>query len=145
MKSTTFKHTLSILTLGLMGLAAGGAQAGWGYDHDAGYNASYRHAPNFSEQINARQDRQMQRIQAGFRNGMLTRFETRELMRQQAGIRDMERHFRSDDGRIDAREFQRLDHALDMAARNIRDEKTDRQARNGYGDTYAHDHRPWYN
>ena len=139
MKSTTFKHTLSILTLGLMRLAAGGAQAGWDHDRDHHHGPAFKQSQNFSQEVNARQEKQMQRIQAGFRNGALTRPEYRELMGQQANIREMERRFRSDDGRIDLREFKRLDHALDMAGRNIRDEKTDRQARNGY------DHRPWYN
>jgi hypothetical protein len=139
MKSTTFKHTLSILTLGLMGLAAGGAQAGWDHDRDHRHGPAFKQSQNFSQEVNARQEKQMQRIQAGFRSGALTQPEYRELMNQQANIREMERRFRMDDGKIDAREYQRLDHALDMAARNIRDEKTDRQARNN------HSPRPWYN
>jgi len=72
----------------------------------------------------------MERIQAGLRNGALTRNEYRTLMQEQAAIRDMERRFRAD-GRIDAREYQRLDHALDVASRNIRHERHDRQARYG--------------
>jgi uncharacterized membrane protein YebE (DUF533 family) len=52
-------------------------------------------------------------------------------MREQHDIRAMERRFRAD-GVIDAREFKRLDHALDVASRNIRAEKHDRQARNAY-------------
>lgn len=40
----------------------------------------------------------------------------------------MEQRFRAD-GVIDAREYQRLDHALDMACRNIKAEKHDYQAR----------------
>ena len=138
MKNTTLKHTLSVLTLGLMGLAAGGAHAGWDHNRDHRHGPDFKQSQQFSQEINARQDKQMQRIQAGFRNGVLTQFEYRELMRQQAGIREMEQRFRSDDGRIDMREFKRIDQALDMAGRNIRDEKTDRQARNG------HNH-PWYN
>lgn len=145
MNRTNFKLTLSAMALGLMSLAAGGAHADWGYDRGDRYGPGFQQSQDFSQTINARQDRQMGRIQAGFRNGALTRFEYRELMRQQAHIRDMERHFRSDDGKIDAREFQRLDHALDRASRNIRDEKMDHQARNGHGDSYGYDHRPWYN
>lgn len=139
MKSASLKHTLSVLTLGLMGLAAGGAHAGWDHNRDHRNGPDFKQSQQFSQQINARQNKQMQRIQAGFRNGVLTQFEYRELMRQQAGIREMEQRFRSDDGRIDGREFKRLDLALDRANANIRDEKTDRQARNSY------DHRPWYN
>lgn len=139
MKSTTFKSTLSILTLGLMGLAAGAAQAGWDHDRDYRHGPGFKQSQNFSQEINTRQNKQMQRIQSGYRNGALTHREYRELMNQQAHIREMERRFRMDDGRIDAREFKRIDHALDMAGRDIRDEKTDRQARNTY------DYHYWYN
>jgi hypothetical protein len=141
MKSTTFKHTLSVLALGLMGLAAGGVQAGWDHDHDHDYRhgQDFQQSQSFGQAINARQDKQMQRIQAGFRNGALTQYEYRELMGQQANIREMERRFRFDNGRIDAWEFKRLDRALDAAGHNIRDEKTDRQARNSYN------YHPWYN
>jgi hypothetical protein len=86
----------------------------------------------FSQQINARQDRQMERIQAGKREGNLRRAEFRNLMHEQREIRSMERYF-SADGMIDAREFKRLDHALDIASRNIRAEKQDRQVRSAYG------------
>ncbi|MEW6119044.1 MAG: hypothetical protein AB1593_03015 [Pseudomonadota bacterium] len=139
MNSTPFKKSLSILTLGIMGLAAGSAQAGWGDDH------GYHHGPNpqmsrmFGEKINQRQEQQMERIQAGFRNGKLTQREYRELVQEQRHIREMERHFRADDGRIDLREYQKLDRALDIASRNIMEEKQDRQARGGYA------YHPWYN
>jgi len=69
------------------------------------------------------------------RTGQLTRYEFRELMREQHDIRAMEQHFRSD-GRISAREFQRLDRALDVANGNIKVERHDRQARQAYG--YGH-------
>jgi hypothetical protein len=143
MKSTAFKTPLSLLTLGVMTLAAGGAQAGWGYDREFDHGFDRGHAFNqsrmFSQQIDERQERQMERIQAGFHNGKLTRPEFRELMREQREIRHMERTF-SADGRIDAREFARLDRALDEASRNIKDEKHDRQTRYGYND-----YRPWHN
>lgn len=139
MKSTSFKTTLSILTLGVMGLAAGGAQAGWGDDRGFNHGPAFQQSRMFSQQINERQERQMERIQAGFRGGKLTMPEFRELMREQNEIRDMERHF-SADGRIDAREYARLDRALDIASSNIKDENQDRQTRYGYNDN-----RPWHN
>jgi CRISPR/Cas system-associated endoribonuclease Cas2 len=139
MKSTSFKTTLSILALGVMGLATGGAQAGWGYDRGFNHGPDFNQSRMFSQQIDERQERQMERIQAGFHNGKLTRPEFRELMREQREIRHMERTF-SADGRIDAREFARLDRALDEASRNIKDEKHDRQTRYGYND-----YRPWHN
>ncbi|KAB2319778.1 hypothetical protein F8A86_07055 [Betaproteobacteria bacterium SCN1] len=122
MNSTLFKKTLSILAFGMLGLTAAGAQAAWGNGPSA--------QRGFSQDINQRQAQQMERIQAGLRNGALTRNEYRTLMQEQAAIRDMERRFRAD-GRIDAREYQRLDHALDVASRNIRHERHDRQARYG--------------
>jgi ribosomal protein L19E len=132
MKSTLIKQTLGLLALGL---AATGAHASWDR-HDQAYA---RHATQqsrfFAQQIDTRQDRQMDRIEAGMRQGRLTRAEYRKLMHEQREIRAMERHFRAD-GMIDAREFRRLDNALDVANSNIRDEKHDRQARNGYDTRY---------
>lgn len=129
MKSTLIKRTLGLLALGLV---ATGAQAGW--DHrDRVYD---RHAAQqsrvHSQEINARQDRQIERIEAGRRHGMLTRAEYRRLMQEQHEIRAMERHFRAD-GLIDGREFRRLERALDVASRNIRVQKHDHQARNTHG------------
>ena len=156
MKSNLMKKTLAVFALAGLGLVASGAQAdggrdgyfyghnqaqGWNGGHGGDHNPgrlAFQQSQVFSQQINARQDRQMERIQAGMRSGALTRGEFRELMREQQEIRSMERHFKAD-GIIDAREFQRLDRALDMASRNIRDEKHDRQARNAYG------HTAWFN
>jgi hypothetical protein len=128
MKSTLMKTTLGMLALGLM---TTGAQADWergGYGHHQAYLQQTR---AYSQQIDARQDRQAARIRSAMRAGYLTRFEFRELMQEQHQIRAMEHHFRSD-GRIDAREFQRLDRALDSASRTIQTEKHDRQARSAY-------------
>jgi uncharacterized membrane protein YebE (DUF533 family) len=138
MKSNLMKKTFGVLALGALGLMTTGAQAGWngeqaGWDRGHGHNGhAYQQSRMFSQQINARQDRQMERIQTGKREGNLRRAEFRELMYEQREIRAMERYF-SADGVIDAREFKRLDHALDIASRNIRaDKQDDRQARNAY-------------
>ena len=134
MKSNLMKKTFGVLTLGALGLMATGAHADWdrgGYGQGHSGHA-YQQSRMFSQQINARQDRQMERIQAGKREGTLRRAEFRELIREQQKISAMERHFRAD-GVIDALEFKRLDHALDIASRNIQAEKhDDRQARNAY-------------
>ncbi len=131
MKNTLIKTTLGILALGL---TAAGAQANWEPDGH-GHKQAYLQTKAYSQQINARQDRQMDRIQAGMRSGQITRAEFRELMHEQHMIRAMEQHFRAD-GRIGAREFQHLERALDVANRNIRAEKHDRQARQAYGHNY---------
>lgn len=93
---------------------------------------AYQQSQKFSQQVNARQTRQMDRIQAGKRSGSLTRYEFRELMQEHRQIRSMEQNFLAD-GIINPREFQRLDRALDQANRSIRSEKHDQQARNHHG------------
>ena len=141
MNSNLMKKTFGILALGALGLMATAAHADWdgtqasrdrdGYGQGHGGHA-YQQSQMFGQLINARQDRQMERIQAGRREGNLRRAEFRELMHEQREIRAMENYF-SADGVIDAREFRRLDHALDIASRNIQAEKhDDRQARNAY-------------
>lgn len=155
MKTSLMKKTLAVLAFASLGLVATGSQAGGsreGYDdghHQVrGWNGShaafdnqahqgrfaYQQSIAFGQQVDARQHRQMERISAGMRSGALTRGEFRQLMHEQREIRAMERNFQAD-GLIDAREFQRLDRALDVASHNIMDEKHDRQARNAYGYT----------
>lgn len=134
MKITALKPTFGTLALAGLLLASNGALAYWdtpGYEHHAVERSRW-----FSEQIDARQDRQRERIRAGLHDGRLSRGEFRELMNEQHRIRAMERHFRAD-GLIDEREFRRLDLALDRAGRNIREEKHDDQGR------YAYNASPW--
>lgn len=133
MKSTRMKTTLGVLALSTLGLIATSAQANWergGYGR--AQKQAYQQSQTYSQQINVRQDRQMERIRAGARKGSLTRAEFRELMREQQKIRAMEQHFRAD-GLIDGREFQRLDRALDIADLKIKAEKHDRPPRHAYG------------
>lgn len=158
MKSNLMKMTLTVLALGSLGLLATGAQAdGNRGGYGPGFNTSYGQiqdraqdrdhrrydseaflqSERFTQQVNARQERQMDRIQHGMRNGALTRFEFRDLMQEQREIRAMEQHFRAD-GILDAREFQRLDRTLDVASQNIRYEKHDRQERHAFASN------PWY-
>jgi uncharacterized protein HemX len=142
MKSNLMKATLGAWALAAgLGLATTSVQADWGQqqrtysNHGNRYDQQSRH---FQRQINVRQGQQMGRIQAGMRSGKLTRMEFRELMHEQHNIRAMEQHFRAD-GFINAREFHRLDQALDRASRNIREERHDRQVR------YAYGHAPRFN
>lgn len=135
MKTTLIKTRLGMLMLGGLSLMATAAQADWNRNDHPQVRHAYPQSQAYRQQINARQARQMDRIEAGNHNGSLTRHEVRALMREQHEIQAMERHFRAD-GIIDAREFQRLDHALNQADRNIRVERHDRQAR------YAYNARP---
>jgi hypothetical protein len=143
MKTNLMKKTLTALALASLGLVATGAQAdgnrgGFVYGHQGHDGHAYKQSRMFSQQINARQDQQLKRIKAGMRSGALTRGEFRELMHEQREIRSMERHFKAD-GFLDTHEFRRLDRALDLASRNIMEEKHDRQTRNTYG------HNPRFN
>lgn len=126
MKNSLMKKTFGILAMSLCGLTATTVQAGW--DHDGGGHSRASQTKAYGQQINARQDRQLERIEAGRRAGRLTRPELRVLMQEQRHIRRMERQVRAD-GRIGRREFERVDRALDIANRNIRAEQHDHQAR----------------
>ena len=139
MKSTLMKKTIVALAVGCLGLIATGAQAdgarggdGHGHgdrnDHGVQNGQHVRQSRIYGQQIDLRRSRQRQRILAGLRSGNLTHAEFHALMRQQLQIRTMERRFRAD-GRIDRREFQRLDHVLDVASRRITAESHDHQAR----------------
>ena len=130
MKTTLIKTRLGLLMLGGLSLLTTAAQADWGR-HDPRVEQVYQQSRTYSQQIHARQTRQMDRIEAGKRNGSLTRPEVRNLMREQRDIQTMTRHARAD-GLIDAREFRHLDRALDQADHNIRTERHDRQARYAY-------------
>lgn len=140
MKSTWIKNTLGLLALGLV---ATGAQAGWErHDHGYGYDHGYDHraiqqSRQFSQQVDARQERQMERIRVGLQEGRLTRAEFRRLKQEQREIRAMADYFRGD-GLIDAREFRRLDRALNEASDDIWAEKHDREARSRYADDYRY-------
>lgn len=154
MKTQLIKHTLVALALGGLGMLTTAAHAehgpfGEGRSVHASNNSdaySSRHdrrefhqSNQFIRQIDARQDRQRARLIAGKRSGELTRHEFRDLMAEQRDIRAMEQYFLAD-GIMDAREFRRIDRALDRAGRAIRSEKHDQQARNQRGG-----HGAWYN
>lgn len=114
MKPSFTKTSLGLLTLATLALGAGSATAGWQTPH----GQPYLHA------LEARQDRQHQRIHAGRENGELTRGEFRRLQREQREIRGLARHFAAD-GLVDAREQRRLDRRLDRASHHIRSARHD--------------------
>lgn len=124
-------------------LAASGAQADWSRGSYDGYGPAHalKQSQQFSQQVDARQAWQQSRIEAGRRDGALTRHEFRSLMRQQYEIAAMEQRFLAD-GLLDTHEFRRLDEALDAAGHAIRVEKHDRQARS-FRD--YRDYHPRYN
>lgn len=136
MTRTLMKTALfSALALGLL---ATSAHADFFDRGDRDHPRVIQQSEAYIQQVNARQARQRQRIEAARRAGFLNRYEFRTLKHEQQQIRRMERKFRAD-GIMNAREFQRLNHALTLAHRNIRMETLARNTRHGYG------HGPRYN
>src|SRR5574340_1026596 len=93
MKILLTQSTLEVLALGLV---ATGAQASWDHHERAYDRHAYQQSQRFSQMLDARQDRQMERIMAGMHQGHLTRGEFRRLQRDQHNVRAMEYHFRAD-------------------------------------------------
>jgi hypothetical protein len=133
--------TTSMIAGLVIALTSLGASADYDRDHDRRHaDRHYDNYPThfdqrahvqserFERAIDQRQQVQRQRIEAGMRNGHLTRYEFRELMEQQRDINRMERRFLAD-GRLNPREYAAIDRALDRAGREIKQEKWDRQAR----------------
>lgn len=80
--------------------------------------------PVAADEIDARQARQLQRIEQGVRAGTLTRHEARGLIEEQKRIAELER--RADrDGRVDRHERAEIAAAQDRASGRIFQEKHD--------------------
>lgn len=88
-------------------------------------------------EVNERQDKQMDRILNGFYEKRITAQEFRKLMDRQRDIRRMERQFLAD-GLLNRFEYQKLDAALDAASRGIFREAHDAQGRPGYSGGYGY-------
>lgn len=134
MKTISINAALGLLALGVW---AGAAQANWDhahYDRDRGYAQSRA----WVQEIDRRIARQHARLQAGAREGDLTRREFRRLAHQHEDIHALRRHFLAD-GRLDAHEFHRLDRALDAAHLDIVAERHDPQARRATWAPHRHD------
>ena len=78
--------------------------------------------------VNKRQHHQMGRIHEGVKSGALTKPEARRLAHEQANIRKMERHFKSD-GILTFRERGKLQRSLNRASHDIYRQKHDEQTR----------------
>jgi len=142
MTNIRIAKTLAIAALSSLTLLAGASQASeWGHfqrayapnfpdrgdfdrpDHDRrGPGASGHSEAGYN--IDARQQRQMERIMQGLRTGSLSRREARNLMWEQKEIEQLQRHYLSD-RHLSRQEWLDLDRRLDMAARDIRAEKRD--------------------
>ena len=137
MKSKKIVQSLGLAAV--LGISAG-AFAHGNDDYSPGFNngPAFNNHPAFQEslrlmnQVNERQDRQMDRILNGFYEKRINPRELRRLMDEQREIRYMERSFLSD-GFLTRFEYQRLDAALDTASRSIFQEGHDAQGRHGQG------------
>ena len=92
--------------------------------------AQARHPHCKPKPINARQQRQNQRIKQGVQSGELTRRETRRLAAEQAAIRVDEAFYRRSGGEFTARERARIQKELQQASKDIYRQKHDGQDRN---------------
>lgn len=121
--------TLCIVGVTSLGLHAGASQADFeGYrgnpylppppvHHDMGLKQQI-------ERLDARLDRQLQRILDGMESGRLNMREAIQLLREHQDINALERQYLRD-GRLGSRELADLDRRLDQAAYNIHMEKHD--------------------
>jgi hypothetical protein len=82
------------------------------------------------QSINERQANLEQRIDAGVRNGSLTRSEAADLRREFYNIASAERAYRNSGGGLDARERRDLDRRFDELSARIRWDRHDGQDRN---------------
>lgn len=86
-----------------------------------------------TREVDARQHRQMERIEEGRRNGSITRREYEALMAEQRRIQAIESQA-TRDGRVTYHEREVLRRAQNEASRHIREESTDyERRRRGWG------------
>lgn len=135
----TTKKTVQYLGLAAALAASVSAFAHGNDDYRAGFDGpAFNKHPAFQQslrsmnEVNERQDRQMDRILNGFYERRITPHEFRRLMDQQNQIRNMERAFISD-GLLTRIEYQKLDAALNSASQNIFRDGRDNEGRPGPG------------
>lgn len=149
MKIANTLKTLTLLGLTSMALVAGTSQADNGYPYwggNAGPNPwmanQARAQMNYNtalrariEQLDQRQDAQLQRILGGMEHGKLTLREATDLIREHLAISSLERRYLAD-GRLGPNELNDLERRLEEANRHIRFEKNDREQPGRPGDGY---------
>jgi hypothetical protein len=140
-RSCEMKSKMIVQSLGLAAMMAvsAGASAHGNDDYRPGFSGpAINSHPAFQEslrlvnEVNGRQDKQMDRILNGFYEKRINPHEFRRLMDEQRDIRNLERQFLSD-GFLTRSEYQKLDAALDASSRSIYREGHDAQGRPAYG------------
>jgi hypothetical protein len=112
--------------------AAGTAQAAPWYSNNGHEVASW-------QSINQREARLEMRINAGLRNGTLTRAEARNLRDRLVALERLERNFRRNG--LTMAERRVLDARFDALSRSIRIQTADRDFRGDHGFDDHHDYR----
>jgi hypothetical protein len=114
---------------GLVGGLATNAAADVRFDRYSGYEGFG--GQGRYDRIDQRQHFQGEQIRRGLASGQLTRTEYRELVREQSRIARLEAAAEAD-GRLTWRERSQIDHAQDLAARNIQHSVRDDDYRGRY-------------
>ncbi len=141
MKTVRIAKILTSAALASLAMMAGTSQAdSWGYNaapnapafnragFEPGRGPAFCPPKGENQSIDQRQQRQMERIVEGMRSGQLTRHEARDLMDEQRRIDYLQRGYLVD-GYLSRDEWQDLNRRLDMASRDIQDEKHDFEQR----------------
>lgn len=145
MKFATSIKTLGLMAAASLSLMAGASQA------DAGYYGNHQGNPWLSggprqeaqrhgefnarrDQLDQRQDQQLERIMNGLESGRLTQREAVTLLREHQAIASLARQYQAD-GHLGPFELRDLDQRLDLARQHIRFEKRDDERRH-YGAGY---------
>ena len=89
-------------------------------------DSRYLNQRDMQEEIDQRQDRQMDRILQGLGSGQLTNREAVALLQEQRDLSRIEKRYLADNF-LTTFEYRDLDQRLDVASRHILDEKNDRQ------------------
>ncbi|MDD4881559.1 MAG: hypothetical protein PHR30_08215 [Gallionellaceae bacterium] len=140
MKIATTVKTLTLMGLTSLALVAGTSQA----DNNSPYFGGNQNANpwlagqahqqmNYQmafrarvDQLDQRQDAQLQRILGGMEQGKLTLREASGLIREHLAISNLERRYMAD-GRLGPNELNDLERRLEEANRHIQFEKNDRE------------------
>jgi hypothetical protein len=142
MKTARIAKILAAATLASLSLMAGTSRAdNWGFHAYGGFPppgqgmrgdagpgplppAAFCPPRAGYSSVDARQERQLERIHDGMRSGQLTRHEARDLLHDQRRIEHLERRYLAD-GRLSGNEWRDLNRRLDGTSREIRAERHD--------------------
>lgn len=91
--------------------------------------ASPADAKPWKKRVNARQEKQKNRIKQGVKSGELNKKEAKRLRNQQRKLNKMEKKMRKSGGGLTKKEAAKLDRKQDQLSKNIKKQKNDAQKR----------------